>query len=83
MVAFGSDCLIVSGINGIELLKLDSQGQIELKRKMFNEDINSSVIANNKLYSGGAKGKLYVHDPSSGALLCDLEPHSEAIQWYR
>jgi len=80
MVVFGSDCLIVSGINGIELLKIDSKGQIELRKKIFNEDINSSVIANNKLYSGGAKGKLYVHDPLSGSLLCDLEPHSEAIQ---
>ena len=81
MISFENDGLVASGTNGIELLKISTEGKIELIRKICNEDVNTSVIANKKLYSGGAKGKLLVHD-LSGSLLCEIEPHSEAIQWY-
>ena len=74
------DGLVASGTNGIEFLKILPDGKIELIKKICNEDMNTSVIANKKLYSGGAKGKLLVHD-LSGSLLCEIEPHSEAIQW--
>jgi len=79
MISFENDGLVASGTNGIELLKISTEGKIELIRKICNEDVNTSVIANKKLYSGGAKGKLLVHD-LSGSLLCEIEPHSEAIQ---
>jgi len=81
MISFENDGLVASGTNGIELLKISTEGKIELIKKICNEDVNTSVIANKKLYSGGAKGKLLVHD-LSGSLLCEIEPHSEAIQWY-
>jgi len=79
MISFENDGLVASGTNGIELLKISTEGKIELIKKICNEDVNTSVIANKKLYSGGAKGKLLVHD-LSGSLLCEIEPHSEAIQ---
>jgi len=79
MISFENDGLVASGTNGIELLKISTEGKVELIKKICNEDINTSVIANKKLYSGGAKGKLLVHD-LSGSLLCEIEPHSEAIQ---
>ena len=80
MVCFENNGLVASGTNGIELLKLTPKGHIEFIKKICNEDINASVIANKKLYSGGSKGKLFVHD-LAGSLLCEVEPHSEAIQW--
>ena len=80
MISFESDGLVASGTNGIEFLRLLPEGKIELIKKICNDDMNTSVIANKKLYSGGAKGKLLVHD-LSGSLLCEIEPHSEAIQW--
>jgi len=79
MISFESDGLVASGTNGIEFLRLLPEGKIELIKKICNDDMNTSVIANKKLYSGGAKGKLLVHD-LSGSLLCEIEPHSEAIQ---
>ena len=40
-----------------------------------------SEIINGKIYSGGEKGHLFVHDFANGSILCDIKPHTDAIQW--
>lgn len=76
---YASNCIIVSGYGGIELVEWNGTNFGESK-KISSENINCSEVINNKIYSGGEKGHLFVHNLTNGSLLCDIKPHSDTIQ---